>query len=72
MAHRNRSSEIGTDNGVVIIKVIVIMQDVSVLYNMFVYIIIYSHVYQNSCGVKRLCRRIAPLVGRRLAPLGLF
>ena len=61
----------GIDNCVII--TIVTIQDATVLYNMFVYyVIIYNHVCQISCGVKRLRSRIVPLAKRRLAPLVLF
>ena len=59
MVYRNGSSEIGIDNCVIITIVIVIIQYVSDLHSLFVYIIIYSHVCQNRCGVKHLHRRIA-------------
>ena len=44
-----------------IIIIIVTIQYVSVLYNMFIYIII---IYcQNSCWEKSLCRHIGPIAG---------
>ena len=45
------------DNVVLIIIFIVIIQDVSVLYNMFVFIIIYIYIVMFAkSAVKRLCR----------------
>ena len=68
VVYRNGSNEVGIDNCVIIVIVIAIIQDVSVLYNMFVYTKICSHVCQNSCGVKRLYRYIAPLADKGVSP----